>query len=621
MDARRWSNLVAMQRSYSQGETRPRAGPREAFIEVAARCNLRCVMCPITVDPRYAPGNGRASLLAPELFERILTVAPTLQRAHLFGLGEPLLNPHLFDYAGRMTAAGVEVWTTTNATLIGPAEAERFADAGFARVAVSIDGATPETYERIRRRGRFEDVLRGLTALGRVRRRRGRPALTLSMVGMVSNLEEVPLLVELAAEVGADTVFVEELYGWEHPDLQEVYRRESLANLPSERVRELIGEGRRRATELGVLFNSRLEERSRRRTEAEDPLPVVGSEAATGPASPPPEPDGRSGRSEGGSDEGSDPLAPSGLPMPWPCSEPWSRVNVYASGEVRTCCFNDTVLGNLSESSLYEIWRGPAYTELRRHLGAGSSVASCDACVRAGRVERSPYLSPPVEGREPEAPPARFRLDAPAQGELVGHRLVVAGRLARGERWATGAGRRLLRRLVLRGVRGAYRLERRLLGPEGRRSLPEIYLDDHLLVRAPDRTILDGDRFAVDVSLGFVSEGSYELRVTAPAEAGGDVWARRTVLVGAPPDAGAPVAGSDRVSVTVALQRREGSPRLAVDGRRRSVSRWLCGPWTRSWRGVAVIDLDGIEPGLHRAELSFRASPPYRFSLRRLDPA
>lgn len=180
MDAHRRCNVCAARRDYDAGETAPEGWPQEAIIEVSARCNLRCVMCPISYDPRYQPGSGRPALLTPQLFERLRPLFPTLLRADLFGLGEPVLNPHLTDFIGELHAAGVEVRFTTNATLIDDERAEAFARAGADSISVSIDGASAGTYETIRRGGRFEGVLRGLEALCRARRRHGRPRVTVS---------------------------------------------------------------------------------------------------------------------------------------------------------------------------------------------------------------------------------------------------------------------------------------------------------------------------------------------------------------------------------------------------------------------------------------------------------
>lgn len=106
LDAERWSNIAALDRDYAAGKARLSAGPLEAYIEVSARCNLRCQMCPITVDPRYDPHSGRPPLLTRELFDRLESLIPTLRRAYLFGLGEPFLNRDLIDYAERLAGVG-----------------------------------------------------------------------------------------------------------------------------------------------------------------------------------------------------------------------------------------------------------------------------------------------------------------------------------------------------------------------------------------------------------------------------------------------------------------------------------------------------------------------------------
>jgi MoaA/NifB/PqqE/SkfB family radical SAM enzyme len=252
MDAARWANILRLDREFAAGQERLAARPLEAYIEVAARCNLRCQMCPITVDPRYAPGSGRPGLLAADTFEGLAPFFPSLQRAYLFGLGEPFLHQDLIAMTERLTAAGVEVWVTTNGTLVTEEQAETLARIGLARVTVSIDGASAETYERIRVRGRFADAVRGLRALGAARRRHGRPAMFLSLVAMAGNLHELPRLVELCAEVGGDGVFVEGLYPYAHPVIEEFYARENLGHLAPFRIADVLVVAVGRAAVLGV---------------------------------------------------------------------------------------------------------------------------------------------------------------------------------------------------------------------------------------------------------------------------------------------------------------------------------------------------------------------------------
>src|SRR5882724_855706 len=555
MDGGRLSNLVTLERAYTAGEARPAARPLEAYIEVAARCNLRCQMCPITVDPRYAAGSGLPALLTPERFERLAPLFSTLQRAHLYGLGEPLLHPHLCAYAERLVAAGVEVWVTTNATLIDEARAAEMVRAGFARISVSIDGATRETYERIRRQGRWEDVLHGLRALGAARRRGGgRPRLLLSLVAMAGNLHELPRLVELCAEVGGDGVNVEELYDWDHPDLHAVYRREHLGALGPAAVAEILAGARERAAELGVEWTCGLTPQASR--------PLA---AASAPV------DG-------------EPPSPAAAPaLPWACSEPWTTVNVTAAGEVRTCCFNNMVLGHLDEQPFDAIWQGAGYAELRRHHATGEVPGSCAACVHGGRIKQSPYLQPGKGPREAALAGAFRGLELPGPGEIAAGPLVLGGRVPR----------------------------------QALPDLAEIYVDEIAVTRLGDWAARDGERFAARIPVPYLRAGKHRLSLHWLTR-GGAGWEHRDLQVTASEASGAELAAIETAALPVELRRSERCPALFVDGRPHPLTDWICGRRPRGFLGLAAVDVGSLAPGVHEVELRFRRAPAVRFRLWRL---
>jgi len=363
MDPTRWSNILRLDQEYGEGRAVLAGRPLEAYIEVAARCNLRCRMCPITVDPRYQPGGGLPALLSVETFERLEPIFPSLRRAYLQGLGEPLLHPRLVELTGRLAAAGVEVWTTTNGTLLDQEQADALARAGLTHVAVSIDGGDAETYERVRVLGRWRDVVRGIEVLCDARRRFGRPEVYLNVVAMASNLAQLPDLLELLAKAGGDGVFVEGLYPYAHPEIEAFVASERLDSLGGERVAELLGEARRRADALGLSFWTRLDEQALNAGKVSPSTPAGAAEPrAAAPAER--------------------------LTMPWACSEPWATLNINAAGEVRPCCFNDTVLGSLAEQTIEEIWNGAGYSGLRADMAAGRVPGGCATCVRNGRVIR-----------------------------------------------------------------------------------------------------------------------------------------------------------------------------------------------------------------------------------------
>jgi hypothetical protein len=86
MNDTRWQNVTAARRAWTAGATRAGDSPLQAYLEVSARCNLRCTMCAIKYDSRYKPAGGRPSFFDPELFERLRRCSPSSSAAFLFGL-------------------------------------------------------------------------------------------------------------------------------------------------------------------------------------------------------------------------------------------------------------------------------------------------------------------------------------------------------------------------------------------------------------------------------------------------------------------------------------------------------------------------------------------------------
>lgn len=567
LDAPRWSNILELDREFGAGQAVLEAGPLEAYVEVAARCNLRCLMCPITVDPRYQPGGGRPGLFAPELFDQLEPFFPTLQRVYLIGLGEPTLHPGLPEFTRRLAAVGVEVWVTTNATLLDDEQAEALALAGLSHVSVSIDGGTRETYERIRVRGKFDHVVRGLKALGRARARHGNPEIWLNVVATVSNVTELVQLVELCAEAGGDGVFIEGLYPFSDPAIEEFCRKETLDLLAPERVRELFSLAEHRANELGIRWMTRLDEQTMNAPKlSTEPAPAVVSQ-------PQPEP------TPGPAEE-----AP--LTLPFACSEPWSNMNINSSGEVRPCCFNDIVLGDLKKQTIQEIWNGPGYTALRSDMAAGRVPATCATCVRQGRVKRNTFLSL----RDPalDTSPSRgFSLELPLDGTLIDGNLVIVGR------WKNLLGRVLPQRY----------------------ALPDLYIDDFRLGMS-DWSVIDGSWVSAVIPVSFVETGAHRISLRYPGASEAESWAHRWLQFGT---TGATLTASSRVGIPLWFIHRESKPELRIDGRPYPIDRWLCGPrGENNWIGVAMVSVESLAPGSYDVEIRFRHQPPWKARLDRL---
>ncbi|MDP8236066.1 MAG: radical SAM protein [Candidatus Erginobacter occultus] len=181
-------------------------GPVSAVIALTYRCNLSCVMCdyPNRVRPdRGEMTTGQIKSLLDEI------AALPVSGVSFYG-GEPLLRTDLIELIEYARQFGLMIHLNTNGYLLDPIMAERIIGAGVDIVSLSLDGATPETHDRQRRReGAFDKVI---DAIGHLRAARksfnARTKIAVTATITPCNIEEIIQIVELARRIGADCVTV-----------------------------------------------------------------------------------------------------------------------------------------------------------------------------------------------------------------------------------------------------------------------------------------------------------------------------------------------------------------------------------------------------------------------------
>src|ERR1700683_4100429 len=133
-------------------------------VSLTDRCNLRCTYC---MPPEGLDWLPNADQLTDDELIRLLGIAVGqlgITEVRFTG-GGPLLRRGLPDIVARTAALSPrpEISLTTNgiglARLAGPLH-----QAGLDRVNVSLDTVDSETFVRLARRNRLDDVLAGLTA-------------------------------------------------------------------------------------------------------------------------------------------------------------------------------------------------------------------------------------------------------------------------------------------------------------------------------------------------------------------------------------------------------------------------------------------------------------------------
>jgi cyclic pyranopterin phosphate synthase len=120
---------------------------RDLRISVTDRCNFRCVYCmPKEIFGRDYQFLPRAQLLDYEEIARLASafVANGVRKIRITG-GEPLVRRHVERLVEMLAALDVDLTLTTNGSLL-PQKAQALADAGLARVTVSLDSLDDATF-------------------------------------------------------------------------------------------------------------------------------------------------------------------------------------------------------------------------------------------------------------------------------------------------------------------------------------------------------------------------------------------------------------------------------------------------------------------------------------------
>jgi pyrroloquinoline quinone biosynthesis protein E len=185
--------------------TAPR--PYTLVAELTYRCPLRCVYCSNPVDFH----RSRTELSTDE-WRRVFSQAAELgvMQLHLSG-GEPVLRDDLVELIQHARANDLYINLITGGTILDEDKLRRFREAGLDHIQLSVQGAARESAEMIAGVRSHRKKLE----VARLIRKAGFP-LTLNVVIHRLNIVEVPELITLALELGADRLELAntQFYAW-----------------------------------------------------------------------------------------------------------------------------------------------------------------------------------------------------------------------------------------------------------------------------------------------------------------------------------------------------------------------------------------------------------------------
>jgi len=337
------------------GFREPFESPLSMYLALTKRCNFKCRYCYLGSDHQFTrdlPKN-----VALDLIRQAEEMGITL--VYLAG-GEPLLYPHICEVVSAITKGGMVTSFSTNGSLLDDRTIHHLSDAGLESIQVSLDCPAEETHHFLTRtKNTFGRVLSGIRTLKSC----GIWVRTRSVVTQ-HNWHLVGDLIDLLIELGVDRIGINP----EQPgscDSKSLALRNKISTTQAMEVRQTIKEKASQYTGRPIAFG-----------DAEAPWQGIRDIVR--------------------------------------CGNIFSSFVVHPTGEVNVCEMIHDVpelsYGNVHESSLKDIWLGPAHQRLLQGTVNLSNIdRDCSRCrflayCRTGCFNHSRALRGGFFKKDPRCP-------------------------------------------------------------------------------------------------------------------------------------------------------------------------------------------------------------------------
>lgn len=377
---------------YAEHLAQQALGPRIMSLELSSKCNLHCLMCMRNAGIYMTGSPGED--MDMDIFQKLSEEFPGLEFLEIAGFGENFCHKHILEILDRIGETGLRAHIVTNGLLIKGEIAGSVIRNKIERLSISVDAATEETFQKLRRGGKLQDLICNVRNLNQLKRQNHQktPYLILTFIGMRQNIHEFPAFIEFCHQLGVDTVMLQGLNEYDSVAGDSLLWHKALSIKYYQEAKAL-------ADKYGIYID--LFPPDQFQEEASDTLqvPPVKNQAPL---------------------ESNSEFTP-GVRWRKDCQDPWTRSFITHSGEVRSCCAGYT-LGNLHENSFQEIWHGDQYNHLRHRIISQNPPEKCRVCPGRGWYQASPVTD-------------QWRTDGPNSSQL-GHGWLPEEKGDRSYRWS-----------------------------------------------------------------------------------------------------------------------------------------------------------------------------------------
>jgi len=332
---------------WSGGKTMP---PFTLDINPTDKCNLRCIHCWQRafkkIDSNYELSDEKLLEIVKE------AIKFGVEEFEITGGGEPLMRKELATKIMEMIKEGRNFGNiTTNGSLFNLDDIKKVVKIGWNSITFSLDGPDARTNDSIRGRGAFEQTMKSIRLLNKVKHelRMELPILKFNVVVNRENCNKAGEMIELAKEVNCSTVHFDSLTVHSKIGKKLKLTKKQIEEFEKDaKVAERLSKGFGIQSDIKLLTRRFLED---------------------------------SNKMGGILEKESDSKGFSSLV----CYEPWWHLVVKTNGTAQPCCLCDEKEESVKSKSLKEIWFGKYFEEIRKNIKSKRFPEYCSIC-NAGQV-------------------------------------------------------------------------------------------------------------------------------------------------------------------------------------------------------------------------------------------
>ncbi|MCD4664254.1 MAG: radical SAM protein [Bacteroidales bacterium] len=340
---RNWANIIIFRKLKTPPVT-------HIEIETSTKCNLNCIMCKMSERTKINKNKLLSFDDACYFFNEIK--APRVTLSHN---GEPFLNPEIFRIINYIYKKGSWTSVTTNFSFL-PGSPKDLVKSGLNILKISLDAATPETYNKIRKNSDFDSIIKTIKnlLLEKEKLSSKNPLIRLGFVIQEQNYKEIDLFVRLAANLGIKFVRFYMLHPMTDSILPITFRlpllQEKIHNAKRISLQEGIQTNLKSLSINNFSIYAKLNENNYKSSPILFKEEMINRKTET------------------------------------QCLQPWLSCNILIDGTVSPCCTlappdeSRVQMGNIFSLSWEKIWNGESYKLFREMVKSGKSLRCINEC-------------------------------------------------------------------------------------------------------------------------------------------------------------------------------------------------------------------------------------------------